>query len=226
MPQVFQFAHARDRFLDIMAAQTDRMGRLISDLLSLSRIELNERVPPSGEVDLAGVAADVIDALSVIAARRGVTIRLVPGDGEALVNGDRDQLTQVVQNLADNALKYSPDGGEVEITLRGGLTGARAAEGSWPEATRLPLLTPELEPGTRYVAVTVRDHGPGMARQYMPRLTERFYRVEGQKSGDRLGTGLGLAIVKHVINRHRGGLAVESEPGQGAAFTAWLPELS
>lgn len=217
-------AKARDRFLDIMAAQTDRMGRLVSDLLSLSRIELNERIPPSGEVDLAGVAADVVDALSVIAERRGVTLTL-DQDGDAVVNGDRDQLVQVLQNLAENALKYSPDGGGIEIVLRGGLTGPSAAQPTWPEAARLPLLTPELAAGARYVSVSVRDHGPGMARQYMPRLTERFYRVEGQKSGDRLGTGLGLAIVKHIVNRHRGGLAVESEPGQGAAFTAWFPTV-
>ena len=90
-------------------------------------------------------------------------------------------------------------------------------------ATRLPLVTPDRETGQRYAAVTVRDHGPGMAREHLPRLTERFYRVEGQKSGERQGTGLGLAIVKHIVNRHRGGLTVESAPGQGAAFTAYFP---
>ena len=74
-----------------------------------------------------------------------------------------------------------------------------------------------------YAAVTVRDHGPGLAREHLPRLTERFYRVEGQKSGERQGTGLGLAIVKHIVNRHRGGLTVESAPGHGAAFTAYFP---
>jgi len=90
-------------------------------------------------------------------------------------------------------------------------------------ATRLPLVTPDREPGLRYAAVSVRDHGPGMAREHLPRLTERFYRVEGQKSGERSGTGLGLAIVKHIVNRHRGGLTVESAPGKGARFTAYFP---
>jgi two-component system phosphate regulon sensor histidine kinase PhoR len=91
-------------------------------------------------------------------------------------------------------------------------------------ATRLPLVTPDRETGgQRFAAVTVRDHGPGLAREHLPRLTERFYRVEGQKSGERQGTGLGLAIVKHIVNRHRGGLTVESAPGQGAAFTAYFP---
>ena len=86
-----------------------------------------------------------------------------------------------------------------------------------------PLVTPDREPGQRFAAVSVRDRGPGMAREHLPRLTERFYRVEGQKSGERQGTGLGLAIVKHIVNRHRGGLAVESAPGQGAVFTAYFP---
>ena len=85
------------------------------------------------------------------------------------------------------------------------------------------IVTPDREPGLRYAAVTVRDHGPGMAREHLPRLTERFYRVEGQKSGERSGTGLGLAIVKHIVNRHRGGLTVESAPGKGAKFTAYFP---
>jgi len=219
---------ARDRFLDIMAAQADRMSRLVSDLLSLSRIELNEHIPPSGRVNLARAAADVIDAVSVLSADRKVIIRLEAGDAEAPVNGDRDEIVQVVQNLIDNAIKYSPSGEAIDIVIRPDITldeaaapwsGGNRGEG----ATRLPLVTPDREVGQRYAAVTVRDHGPGLAREHLPRLTERFYRVEGQKSGERQGTGLGLAIVKHIINRHRGGLTVESAPGQGAAFTAYFP---
>ncbi|MFN3667718.1 MAG: sensor histidine kinase [Brevundimonas sp.] len=219
---------ARDKFLDIMATQADRMSRLVTDLLSLSRIELNEHVPPSGKVDLARATADVVDAVSVLSADRAVVVRLNDRNLSAPVHGDRDEILQVVQNLVDNAIKYSPDGGTVEIVLRPNIaldeaaapwSGGNRGEG----ATRLPLVTPDREPGQRYAAVTVRDHGPGMARENLPRLTERFYRVEGQKSGERQGTGLGLAIVKHIVNRHRGGLTVESAPGQGATFTAYFP---
>ena len=219
---------ARDRFLDIMATQADRMSRLVSDLLSLSRIELNEHIPPAGRVDLARAAADVVDAVSVLSAERNVVIQLEDRDTSAPVNGDRDEILQVVQNLVDNAIKYSPAGGTVEIVIRPNIALDEAAA-PWSGgnrgdgATRLPLVTPDRETGQRFAAVTVRDHGPGMAREHLPRLTERFYRVEGQKSGERQGTGLGLAIVKHIVNRHRGGLTVESAPGQGAAFTAYFP---
>jgi two-component system, OmpR family, phosphate regulon sensor histidine kinase PhoR len=219
---------ARDKFLDIMATQADRMSRLVSDLLSLSRIELNEHIPPAGRVDLARAAADVVDAVSVLSAERNVVIELEDRDISAPVSGDRDEILQVVQNLVDNAIKYSPSGGTVEIVIRPDIaldeasapwSGGNRGDG----ATRLPLVTPDRETGQRFAAVTVRDHGPGMAREHLPRLTERFYRVEGQKSGERQGTGLGLAIVKHIVNRHRGGLTVESAPGRGAAFTAYFP---
>ena len=219
---------ARDRFLDIMATQADRMSRLVSDLLSLSRIELNEHIPPAGRVDLARAAADVVDAVSILSADRKVIIRLGDRELSAPVHGDRDEILQVVQNLVDNAIKYSPAGGTVEIVIRPDIaldeaaapwSGGNRGEG----ATRLPLVTPDRETGQRYAAVTVRDHGPGLAREHLPRLTERFYRVEGQKSGERQGTGLGLAIVKHIVNRHRGGLTVESAPGDGATFTAYFP---
>jgi two-component system, OmpR family, phosphate regulon sensor histidine kinase PhoR len=219
---------ARDRFLDIMAIQADRMSRLVSDLLSLSRIELNEHIPPSGRVDLARASADVVDAVSILSVDRKVSVRFEDRAVSAPVNGDRDEILQVVQNLVDNAIKYSPAEGTVEIVIRPDVTldeaaapwsGGNRGEG----ATRLPLVTPDRETGQRYAAVTVRDHGPGMAREHLPRLTERFYRVEGQKSGERQGTGLGLAIVKHIVNRHRGGLTVESAPGQGATFTAYFP---
>lgn len=217
-------AAVRDRFLDIMAAQADRMTRLVADLLSLSRIELNEHIPPSGRVDLALAASDVLDAISLLSQEKAVTVRLDAGSGRAPVSGDRDEIVQVIQNLVDNAIKYSPPASAVEVTVRRELTAeVAAATPQMPGAPRLSLLTPDREADVRYAAVTVRDHGPGMAREYLPRLTERFYRVEGQKSGERSGTGLGLAIVKHIVNRHRGGLTVESAPGQGAAFTAYFP---
>ncbi len=221
---------ARDRFLDIMAIQADRMSRLVADLLSLSRIELNEHIPPSGLVDLSRVCSDVVDAVSVLSENQHVNVQLI-GSGQrqaAPVQGTPDEILQVVQNLVDNAIKYSPAGAVVEITIHPNVSldevampwsGGSRGDG----ATRLPLLTPDRVPEMRYAAVSVRDHGAGLAREHLPRLTERFYRVEGQKSGEKAGTGLGLAIVKHIVNRHRGGLTVESAPGQGAMFTAYFP---
>lgn len=214
---------ARDRFLDIMSAQADRMGRLVADLLSLSRIELNEHIPPSGRVDLARAVTDVVDALSVLTQEKEIEV-VVGGADAAPIRGDRDEIVQVIQNLIDNAVKYSPRGGRVEIEVMAGLSGDEAVAARMGASARLPLLTPERDASTRHAVFIVRDHGPGMEREHLPRLTERFYRVEGQKSGgDRPGTGLGLAIVKHIVNRHRGGLAVESAPGQGTVFTAFFP---
>ncbi|WP_396593854.1 sensor histidine kinase [Brevundimonas sp. R86498] len=214
---------ARDRFLDIMAAQAERMSRLVADLLSLSRIELNEHIPPSGHVDLARAASDVVDAISVLSQEKGVTVLLNVEPGEATITGDRDEIVQVIQNLTDNGIKYSTVGGTVELTLRSGLEADAAAGARLPGATRLSLLTPDRAIGARYVSIAVRDYGPGMAREHLPRLTERFYRVEGQKSGERPGTGLGLAIVKHIVNRHSGGMTVESAPGDGSVFSVYFP---
>jgi two-component system phosphate regulon sensor histidine kinase PhoR len=220
-------AVARERFLGVMAAQAGRMARLIDDLMSLSRIELNEHIAPEGRVDLVVAVLDVVDALGPLAAERGVKLKTsLPARGLAMVVGDRDQILQVAQNLIDNALKYSPDGGEVEIEVASDLSVDAALALTRPGAARLSLLSPDLVGGERFVVLRCADHGPGIAREHLPRLSERFYRVEGQKSGERLGTGLGLAIVKHIINRHRGGLAIESVEGQGATFTAYLPRLS
>ena len=214
---------ARDRFLAIMQAQTERMNRLIDDLMSLSRIELNEHVAPEDRVDLSRVLMDAVDAAAPLARQRGVKLLPdLPTAGTASVVGDRDQLVQVAQNLIDNALKYSPDGATVGIRILVGLTAAQAVAGERPAAARLSLLTPDRADGL-YAVLQVSDEGSGIARENLPRLSERFYRVEGQKSGERAGTGLGLAIVKHIANRHRGGLMVESAPGQGSTFTAYLP---
>lgn len=219
---------ARDKFLDIMAAQTQRMGRLVSDLLSLSRIELNEHIPPSGRVDLKLAASDVIDAISLLAQEREVDLKLQVEAGDTHVVADRDEVVQVIQNLVDNAIKYSSGGQTVDVLVQSDLTlnevaEARSGVTRGMGVTRLPLAMPARDAKARYVAIAVRDHGQGLAREHLPRLTERFYRVEGQKSGERAGTGLGLAIVKHIVNRHRGGLTVESEPGQGTTFVAYFP---
>jgi two-component system phosphate regulon sensor histidine kinase PhoR len=214
---------ARDRFLGIMQAQAERMSRLIDDLMSLSRIELNEHVRPDNDVDLTTAVMDVVDAATPMAEARDVTLEahLVP-KGAACIVGDRDQIVQVVQNLVDNALKYSPAGSAIQLTLEAGLTAAQAAAGRRTDVARLSLLTPD-HPAETYAVLRVSDEGAGMARQHLPRLTERFYRIEGQKSGDKEGTGLGLAIVKHIANRHRGGLVVESAEGRGSTFTAYFP---
>jgi two-component system phosphate regulon sensor histidine kinase PhoR len=214
---------ARDKFLGIMHTQAERMARLIDDLMSLSRIELNEHIAPHGRVDLALAVTDVADAMTPVIRDKGVRIDwTAPASVSATVEGDRDQIIQVIQNLIDNAVKYSTRGGAVRVEVTAPVVGdpppLRDAE-----AAGLTLLAPDHRPGEQYALLRISDAGPGLPRDALPRLTERFYRVEGQKSGDKTGTGLGLAIVKHIVNRHRGGVSVESAVGRGAAFSVWLP---
>jgi two-component system phosphate regulon sensor histidine kinase PhoR len=213
---------AREKFLGIMQAQADRMARLISDLTSLSRIELDEHVPPRGVVDLVLLVGEVVEAAGPLGAQRDIKLDWRPCKGcTVTVRGERDQIVQVVQNLLDNAIKYSPDGASVRIELQSGL-GEMAAAASPEGVPRLSLVAPDPSQET-YATLRVIDLGPGIARQNLPRLSERFYRVDGQKSGARSGTGLGLAIVKHIMNRHRGGLVVSSAEGEGSTFTAYFP---
>ncbi|BCM81833.1 ATP-binding protein [Methylobacterium indicum] len=195
-------AKARERFLGIMRVQALRMTRLIDDLLSLSRIELRAHVPPTQAVDVGPLARQIADALGLIARERGVTLTLDAAPGPLRVLGDRDEILRVIENLVENAVKYGGDGGRVEIRL--GLRDAE--EGRAPE-----------------IEVAVRDEGPGIAPEHLPRLTERFYRVDAASSRQQGGTGLGLAIVKHILNRHRGRLVIESAPGAGATFRALIP---
>ena len=214
---------ARDRFLAIMTQQAQRMSRLIDDLLSLSRVELNEHIAPAGELDLGLAVTDVLDALGPIAEERNVRIETrTPAPGMAIIVGDRDQIIQVIQNLVDNGIKYAGEGGKVSIEVESDLGIEEATRARSPAGARLSLLTPDRGRPVRYAALSVGDSGPGIAREFLPRLSERFYRIEGQK-GAYAGTGLGLAIVKHIVNRHRGGLMVESAEGEGAAFTAYFP---
>jgi two-component system phosphate regulon sensor histidine kinase PhoR len=194
-------AAARERFLGIMQTQASRMARLIDDLLSLSRIELNAHLRPEKEVDLVAVLRQVADGLQTLAHDRAVEIRVTTPSSPLLVLGERDELIRVVENLVENALKYAASGKRVEI----GLT------------------THELAGGKREARIAVQDHGPGIAPEHLPRLTERFYRVDVAESRAQGGTGLGLALVKHILNRHGGRLIIESIPGQGATFTAHLP---
>jgi two-component system phosphate regulon sensor histidine kinase PhoR len=215
----------RDRFLKMMQVQADRMRRLIEDLLSLSRIELDEHVPPSDRADLSLVARESIYALSGVAKEKNVVIRLQLPDGSVPVVGERFQLTQVIQNLVDNAIKYAAHGGAVivEVGAAGDRDDVIAKAGRrWPDAGRVALLTPPSAANRSYAYVRVEDAGPGMERRFLPRLGERFFRVEREMGDEKGGTGLGLAIVKHVVNRHRGGLLVESQPGKGSAFAAYV----
>ena len=195
---------ARERFLGIMEAQASRMHRLVEDLMSLSRIEMRAHMPPSDKVDVFQIAAEAVDALKPVAEKAGVRLSLeLPGEGGRIVTGDRDELTQVVTNLVDNAIKYGAKGGIVRIAAA--------------------------EPNDKYPrmsGITVADQGPGINRENIHRLTERFYRVNAAQSKDRGGTGLGLAIVKHVMARHGGALQITSSPGDGSRFTFWLPHAT
>ena len=217
-------AAARDKFLAIMQGQAERMRHLIDDLMSLSRIELTEHIRPSGRIDVVATVVDVIDALSPQAGQRQVTFALdLPPAGSAIAVGDRDQIVQVAQNLIENAIKYTTPGGVVSVSVDVAVDARAAAAPRDLARAQLSLLTPDRAAGQSYVALHVRDTGEGIARNHLPRLTERFYRVEGQKVREGRGTGLGLAIVKHIVNRHRGGMAVESGLGAGSIFTIYLP---
>ena len=193
---------ARDRFLSIMAEQASRMTRLVDDLLSLSRIELNEHLAPKERVDLRRVLIAVADGLEQRAAKRQMRIDVALPESLPDVVGDPDELAQVFQNLIDNAIKYGRSGTAVEVT--GGASPRRLA-------------------GVLAAQVAIRDHGEGILTEHIPRLTERFYRVDPARSRELGGTGLGLAIVKHIVNHHRGLLEIESELGEGSVFKVHLP---
>jgi two-component system phosphate regulon sensor histidine kinase PhoR len=201
---------AQQRFLGIMAEQAARMNRLIDDLLSLSRIELTEHQPPSERVDLGILLPRLAAGFEPRLEARRVTLEVAVAPGLPPVTGDTDQLAQVVQNLLENAVKYGRQGGTVRLAAERPGTGEAPLNRRWPS-----------RPG---VVLTVTDEGTGIARQHLPRLTERFYRVDTGRSRAAGGTGLGLAIVKHVVNRHRGQLLIESEEGKGTTVSVWLPQ--
>ncbi|HLI99381.1 MAG TPA: ATP-binding protein [Bradyrhizobium sp.] len=193
---------ARDRFLGIMHAQATRMARLIDDLLSLSRVELSAHVRPDTLVDIVIIIRQVADGLEPLARERQVAIEIDLPETPVWIAGDREELLRLFENLVENALKYGASGGKVIVSL----TSAVSSEGQ-PE-----------------VRVMVRDFGPGIAPEHLPRLTERFYRVDVGDSRAQGGTGLGLSLVKHIVNRHRGRLLIESVLKNGAAFTACFPQ--
>ncbi len=205
-------AEVTDRFLGIMQDQASRMDRLVADLLSLSRIELREHAWPEDEVDLAQVLGSVADSLGLKIAARNMTLELPPTNALPRLRGAEDELVQVFQNLVENAIKYGSEGTPVLIE----------AEVS-RDIAQIRACLPALRQARAMVRVTVRDQGQGIQREHLPRLTERFYRVDAARSREMGGTGLGLAIVKHILQRHRGTLGIESEPGLGSAFTVYLP---
>lgn len=184
---------AHEKFLGIMQEQVMRMSRLVDDLMSLSRLELKARLAPHDSVDLVPLIGSVCDALAPLARDVGVELVKILPATPVLVTGDRDELTQVFENLIENACKYGQDGKKVDVSI--------VAEPDQP------------------VEVSVRDYGPGIPDEHVPRLTERFYRVNVESSRSKKGTGLGLAIVKHILTRHRARLIIRSEVGQGSTFT-------
>lgn len=192
-------AAVREKFLLIMRGQAERMSKLIDDMLSLSRIEMHQHVRPTGTIELAGLLREVREGLSVQARAAELDVRVTLFDGPSAVTGDRGQLYEVFENLVENAIKYGAGGKTVEISL-----------------------APSSRPGFQQ-QVTVIDHGPGVEPEHLPRLTERFYRIDADVSRKKKGTGLGLAIVKHIVNRHRGQLAFKSTPGEGMRVDVFLP---
>jgi two-component system phosphate regulon sensor histidine kinase PhoR len=191
---------ARAKFLAIMREQAQRMSRLVDDLLSLSRIEQHLHVHPDTPVDLVGILRHIVDTLSPVADDRQVDLNVM-APAEAIVAGDRDELLRVAENLIENAIKY----------------------GATDAATEKRAVDIAMVLQASNVVLTVRDYGPGIAPEHLPRLTERFYRVDAGDSRAKGGTGLGLAIVKHIVARHRGRMTIESRLGDGATFGVVLP---
>jgi two-component system phosphate regulon sensor histidine kinase PhoR len=193
---------ARERFLGIMHNQATRMARLIDDLLSLSRVELSAHVRPDTLIDLVPIIRQVADGLEPLARERQVEVEASLPETPVMIAGDREELLRLFENLIENALKYGASGGRVVVSL----ISVPAADGSVE------------------IRAMVRDFGPGITPEHLPRLTERFYRVDVGDSRSQGGTGLGLSLVKHILNRHRGRLLIESVPRQGATFTACFPQ--
>jgi two-component system phosphate regulon sensor histidine kinase PhoR len=189
---------AREKFLGIMRNQAGRMSKLIDDLLSLSRIEMRQHMRPTAKVDVANLLREVGEGLQTQAREAGVTVNLALPEGEILIAGDRDELYEVFENLIENAVKYGGGGGKVDVAM-----------------------VPADRPAYAY-QVSVTDYGVGIEAAHVPRLTERFYRVDAESSRQKKGTGLGLAIVKHILARHHGLLSIKSQPGQGTRVEVML----
>ena len=196
-------AEARERFLEIMEREASRMNRLVADLLSLSRVEADERVRPTEQVDFAAVLGSVIGTLTGMAVAADVAVDTQGLDAPALLPGDADQLAQVATNLIENGIKYAGRGQKVSVRLTHDTNNAMLRGPAW--------------------ILEVADTGEGIDPVHIPRLTERFYRIDSHRSRELGGTGLGLAIVKHIVNRHRGRFRITSELGKGSVFKVVLP---
>jgi len=196
-------APARERFLDIMDGEAKRMARLVDDLLSLSRVEAGEHIPPTGAVEFSELLPEVIKSVAARAEERGMDIAFDLGPDIPSVPGDRDELFEVFHNLLTNAVKYGDENTTVGIAAKSVL--------------RIP------DVGGPGVAISVSNRGEVIAPEHLPRLTERFYRIDKGRSRDRGGTGLGLAIVKHIVSHHRGRLSIASSAERGNSFTVFLP---
>ena len=196
---------AQDRFLGLMEHEALRMNRLVGDLLSLSRVESEERMRPSDRVNIADLVAAAVERMRPFAVERGCSIWLENFDLPIFVHADAEQLMQVLANLIENAVKYGGDDKEIRV--------------------RVSLSDHEAALRGAGVRIAVTAQGEGIAPIHLPRISERFYRVDGHRSREMGGTGLGLAIVKHIVNRHRGRFRIESELGQGSTFSIVLPTV-
>ncbi len=190
---------ARDRFLSIMEREAARMSRLVEDLLSLSKVEAQERQRPTSSVNVVELVNAAAASFRPAAIEAGLRLEILGTDAALRIPGDSDQLMQVLQNLIENAIKYGAAGSRVTIALHA------------------PIDDPMLR-------IDVIDEGDGIEPMHLPRLTERFYRVDDHRSREKGGTGLGLAIVKHIVSRHRGRFDIGSAPGKGARFSVFLPK--
>jgi two-component system phosphate regulon sensor histidine kinase PhoR len=191
-------AELRVKFAGIIRSEAKRMLAVIEDLMNLSRIEAGRFVAPTERLDLAEIASEAAAGAESLAEKKGCRIEVKVGDGLPSVRGDRGQLLQLIDNLLSNAIRYGCRDGCDLVQLS--VTGERG-----------------------WVRVSVADSGPGIAREHLPRVTERFYRVDAARSRDSGGTGLGLAIVKHIVERHRGTLDIQSTPGTGTEVIARFP---
>jgi two-component system, OmpR family, phosphate regulon sensor histidine kinase PhoR len=196
-PQVAGDARTRTRFLKVMQDEAVRMRGLVEDLMSLSRIEADRFSVPRDPVDLVPLVAEVKAALAHVIEEKGAALEIENRAGAAVVAGDRPQLAQMLANLLSNSLKYGRPGAPIKVCF---------------------------DPaGAEMVRVSVIDEGEGIAPEHLPRLTERFYRVDAGRSRSVGGTGLGLAIVKHIVSRHRGRLDIRSRLGVGTSVRVYLP---
>lgn len=194
---------AQAHFLALMAKEVERMSNLVSDLLSLSQVEAKQRRAPKKTVDPNLIIAQAVTVVAPMADRRGKSLDIQVPEVLPELLGKHDDLLRVLINLLENAINYSPEGGEVKLTAT-------------LNHDRNPLNKPAL-------CIAVRDQGDGISAHEIPRLTERFYRVDKSRPRNIGGTGLGLAIVKHILVRHRGKLVIDSVQGQGSTFSVYLP---